>query len=376
MPAMIDRQRWLGIMSNQRRCVGAALLRGGARVLALGYGLAVVGRNAAYDLGIRRARRAHAPVVSVGNLTTGGTGKTPMVMHVVSRLRASGRAPAILMRGYMPAAGQPSDEAALYRRRLPGVPVVTQADRVAGVAAIRRDHPEVDVIVLDDGFQHRRLARDLDVVLIDATEPWGYGHLLPRGLLREPRTSLRRADAVVLTHGESVDATRADRLSREIERRHGRPPLARAAHRWARVLDADGATVASAASPPAAHDAEGLGADRTNGGAGRRRRVVAFCGLGNPTPFFHEAAQWFEVVERYAFDDHQRYDARFAGWLAERLRAAEAEAGLTTEKDWVRLEPHLGEGGPAVWRATLELTLTAGGEALERALDEVVGAWA
>jgi len=357
MAPPLDRRRWLNVISKQQRSVGATLLRAGAAILAVGYRPAVHLRNAAYDLGIRRTHRAHAPVVSVGNLTAGGTGKTPMVIRLVERLQASGHAPAILMRGYMPAPGQPSDEAALYRCRLPGVPVVANPDRVAGAEAIRRDHPEADVIVLDDGFQHRRLARDLDIVLIDATEPWGYGRLLPRGLLREPRRSLRRADAVVLTHCESVEQPEAERLSRAVARWHGKPPLARAAHHWARVLDAEGAVVASA-------EATGAG----------RRRVVAFCGVGNPAPFFREAARWFEVVEQHAFADHQRYDAGFAGWLAGRLRAADAEAGLTTEKDWARLAPRLGEAGPAVWRASLALTLTAGGEALEGALDAAVGA--
>jgi tetraacyldisaccharide 4'-kinase len=357
MGRRFDRQRWLSIISGRERSGAAVVLRALARLASVGYRVGVALRNAGYNRGLLRKHRAHVPVLSVGNLTTGGTGKTPMVMHLVARLQAMGRTPAILMRGYMPQTDQPSDEAALYRRRLPGVPVITNPDRIGGVRAIHNEHPSVDVIILDDGFQHRRLARDLNLVLIDASEPWGYGHLLPRGLLREPRQALRRADAVVLTHCESVDAEALDRLRGEVARRHGRPPFAEAAHRWARVIDAGDKTIAS---PP------------TDAG-NDHQRVVAFCGLGNPSPFFREASRWFDLAEQHAFGDHEQYDATFVDWLSGRLRATGAAAGLTTEKDWVRLEPHLGDDPPTVWRAELEMTVDRGGAALDAALSGALG---
>src|SRR5262249_5942270 len=141
--------------------------------------------------------RAPVPVVSVGNLTVGGTGKTPCVEYVARFYRQLDRRAAILSRGYGSAGGH-NDEALLLEENLPDVPHLQGADRVA-LAAAAVEELESEVLILDDGFQHRRLVRDLDVVLVDASNPWGYGYLLPRGLLREPKSSLRRASVVLLT---------------------------------------------------------------------------------------------------------------------------------------------------------------------------------
>lgn len=351
--------------------MGEAALLCIAGVATAGYSAAVAIRNAGYRCGLLRSRRVHVPVISVGNLTTGGTGKTPMVMHIADRLRALGHSPAVLMRGFMPDAGTPSDEAALYRERRPDLPVIVDPDRIRGAATVQREHPSVDVLILDDGFQHRRIARDLDLVLIDAALPWGYGHMLPRGLMREPRRALRRADAVVLTHCEQVERGSAtDRgtegagelagLRRAVQRWHGRPPLAHAAHAWARIIDAAGGTVREA--PEAA--------------ASPRPRVVAFCGLGHPEPFFHEAGRWCDVVAEHAFGDHQRYDADFADWLNGRLAATGAVAAVTSEKDWARLQPALANATrrPTIWRASLALRFAEGPDALDEALKRAIAA--
>lgn len=371
MGAGLNRQRWLEVIAGRDRSTGAALLRGAATLAEGGYRLAVACRNGAYDAGVKPSRRAHAPVLSVGNLTTGGTGKTPIVMHIARRLRAMGRRPAILMRGYMADADAPSDEAALYREALADAAVVVDPDRVAGAAAVAAERPEVDALVLDDGFQHRRIARDLDLVLIDASEPWGYGHALPRGLMREPRSALRRADAVVLTHCEGATAAELAALDAEVGRWHGRPPIAHVEHAWEAVVDASGATVASGAV----------------GASSGRRRVVAFCGLGNPGRFFEEAGRWFEVAEAHSFEDHHRYDERSVEWLADRLASTGAEAGLTSEKDWSRLAPLPGAGGgpageaasagastkaPAIWRSKLALRFASGAGALDELLGRAV----
>ncbi len=149
------------------------------------------------------------PVVAVGNVTAGGTGKTPFVAWLVATTRAVGRRPAILARGYgpTPAGSARSDEGTLLRELVGSdVPQVEDASRVRGAATLLAAHPEVDLVVLDDGFQHRRLARDVDIVLVDATSPFGGGHYLPRGLLRESPRALRRADVVVLTRTDAVDA--------------------------------------------------------------------------------------------------------------------------------------------------------------------------
>ena len=158
--------------------------------MSLLYGLVVRVRNRAYDGGLFQIRRVDVPVVSIGNLTAGGTGKTPCVEYVARFYRQLDLRVAILSRGYGAASG-PNDEALLLEENLPDVPHLQGADRVE-TATTAVEELESEVLVLDDGFQHRRLGRDLDVVLIDATCPWGYGHLLPRGLC----ANRRRACAV------------------------------------------------------------------------------------------------------------------------------------------------------------------------------------
>ena len=172
------------------------------RALAPVYGMVVTHRNRRFDAGVGVVR-LDRPVISVGNLSVGGTGKTPMVRWVCERLIAASATPAIAMRGYKSAGGE-SDEAMEYADALPGVPVVAQPDRTAGLRALFATDAgsAVNAVVLDDGFQHRRIARDLDIVLIDCSRSVAGARLLPAGWLREPMASLARAHAVVLTHAE------------------------------------------------------------------------------------------------------------------------------------------------------------------------------
>ncbi len=199
------RRRYLALISGQTPGLAAAVQRLGLYLASLFYGLGVRLRNAGYSLGWLRAQRVAAPVVSVGNLTVGGTGKTPAVEYVARYYRRQDRRVAILSRGYGSAGGH-NDEALVLFANLNDVPHLQDADRVRS-AHIALEELESEVLVLDDGFQHRRLVRDLDLVLIDATNPWGHGYLLPRGLLREPIRGLRRADLVLLERA----ATRLNR---------------------------------------------------------------------------------------------------------------------------------------------------------------------
>jgi tetraacyldisaccharide 4'-kinase len=200
--------------------VRGALLRPLLAAGALGWGAAQALKAWAYRAGVRRARRLPVPVISVGNLVAGGTGKTPFVAWLVERLRERGRTPGVLSRGYGPrVAGGLSDEGAVLEHLLgPGLPQAEDPDRVRGGRSLLDEHPEVDVLVLDDGFQHRRIHRDLDVVLLDATNPFGFGRLLPRGLLRERPSALARAGAVVLTRAELVDRAARDAILAEVRR--------------------------------------------------------------------------------------------------------------------------------------------------------------
>ncbi|MHC4129055.1 MAG: tetraacyldisaccharide 4'-kinase, partial [Planctomycetota bacterium] len=162
------------------------------------YGLAVAVRNRRFAHG-DRVTAVGVPVVSVGNITAGGAGKTPTVTWMAAWLRAAGHNPAIAMRGYMARPDEPGDEQQEHVARLPDIHVVADPDRVGALRAFLPAHPDVDCVLLDDGFQHRHLHRDLDLVLIDATRDTMTDRLLPRGYLREPLSNLRRADAVVVT---------------------------------------------------------------------------------------------------------------------------------------------------------------------------------
>lgn len=278
------------------------------------YRFAIARRNARYDRP-EHVTRLSVPVISIGNLTTGGTGKSPMVAWVVETLRNSGHHPAIAMRGYGARSGEESDEAIEYRDRFSEVPVIVHTHRAAAITRALPQHPEIDCIVLDDGFQHRRLARTLDLVLIDASRETHRDSLLPVGTLREPPESLGRADAVVLTHASNVDPA----LERWVEQNHGAPAIARTKHVWRGLQrhDASGTTDQAVAW--------------LNG-----RRVVTMFGVGNPPAILGQVrAAGAEVLANVAARDHERYDRTRV--LSLIPLCDRAEALFTTRKDWVKL---------------------------------------
>jgi tetraacyldisaccharide 4'-kinase len=309
---------FLDVISGRRGGVVAAALRGGAALCEPVYGLAVHLRNQRYARGAARVVRAGVPVVSVGNITTGGTGKTPVVAWIVERLRALGRRPGILSRGYRSLDGLENDEKRLLELLCPGVPHVQGADRVVGASRAVKEHG-CDVLVLDDGFQHRRLARDLDIVLVDALNPWGYGRLLPRGLLREPAASLKRAQLVIITRADLAAGEAITALRQEI----------------CRLTNAETLEGVFAAEHLTSNSGE-----RLELALARGRRAAAFCGIGNPAGFAATlAASGLEVAADAfrAFADHHHYNSAEAEALGRWARGLKAELLLTTRKDLVKL---------------------------------------
>lgn len=280
-------------------------------------------RNRRFDRG-RGVTRLDRPVVSVGNLSVGGTGKTPMVAWVVERLLEAGRRPCIAMRGYKRRNAEHSDEETLYRERFPGVPVVAQPDRIGGLRALFAEPAgaRVDCVVLDDGYQHRRLARDLDLVLVDASRALLGERCLPAGWLREPVESLARADAIVLTHAERAEPGAVGSLVAALEARFPRALVGVTRHVWEslRVADDGSETAQSVAWL-------------------RGRRVVAACAIGHPSAFVAmvREACGTELAGTIIFRDHARFtDARVEA-LADLARERSAEAIVVTEKDWSKL---------------------------------------
>jgi tetraacyldisaccharide 4'-kinase len=291
------------------------------------YRLGVALRGRGYGQGLLAVRAVPAPVVSVGNLAVGGTGKTPFAHWIALRLREQGMHPAVLHGGYA------EDEPALHRQWSPDIPVVVGRDRVAcGEQAIAAG---ADVLVLDDGFQHRRLARDLDIVLV-AAERWrGTPRLLPRGPWREPLSALRRADIVVVTR-KSAPAADADAVAADAQRVTGRPAVR------AHLRPSGWRSPRDAAGEARGRDRETSG--RSGGTAGRSDAaptgpVLLVCGVAEPALFADNAVQaGADVAQVMAFPDHYTYTRDDAA----NIRAAAAgRVVVTTEKDWTKLSPLL-----------------------------------
>jgi tetraacyldisaccharide 4'-kinase len=279
------------------------------------YGLAVGIRNTRYDRGSGVTPLA-VPVISVGNLSVGGSGKSPMVTWVINRLIDAGARPVIGMRGYGAPAGEMSDEQLEHGSRQPDVPVVADPDRVGALRTFLEKYPEFDCVVLDDGFQHRRLARNLDLVLVDATRDTVHDRLLPRGWLREPLASLRRADAVIVTRAQALD----DELAMALRRMHGKPPIAWSRHAWT------GLTVHDGSSRP-----EEVSIDWFDG-----KRVVTLLGIGNPESVRRQIeAAGAVIAANIPARDHQRYDV--ATLEAVKRVCKGVDAVVVTSKDWVKL---------------------------------------
>jgi tetraacyldisaccharide 4'-kinase len=324
-------------------------------------------RGALYDRSVLTAARAGAPVISIGNVAVGGAGKTPAAIAVAARLAARGRRVAVLSRGYGATrsdarivsdgaevrldAAEAGDEPALLARRLPGARVLC-GPRRAALARIAVEDLGADVLVLDDGFQHRALARDLDIVVLDAANPFGNGHLLPRGPNREGRAALSRAGLVWLSRVDQADGASLDALRALARGATGVDPV-ESRHAPVDVVDA---TLARSLGPRALRGA----------------RVVALSGLARPGGFRRTLkALGAEVVAERAYPDHHRFTA---DELDEALRAADAAHAarvVVTEKDAVRL-PAARAGDGRLCAVRIEAEIVAGEDVLRWALDSAL----
>ncbi len=338
--------------------------------LSLAFRLVAALRAAAYDAGLLGALRAAAPVISVGNVAVGGAGKTPVAVAIARRLQARGRAVAVLSRGYgatrtdprvvsdgaavrLPAA-EGGDEPVLIARRLPGVRVLCGPRRAALVPPALA--LGADALLLDDGFQHRALARDLDVVVLDAANPVGNGHLLPAGPNREPLGALRRAGLVWLSRVDQAEPAALERWRALAREATGRAPVE---SRHAPVDVLDGALSAS------------LGLSALRGA-----RVLLLSGLARPGAFRRTVESLgAEVALERRFPDHHRFTAAEVDEALAAAAAAGCARVVTTEKDAVRLDPARA-ADPRLAVVRIEAEVLRGEEGLQAALDAALAAGA
>jgi tetraacyldisaccharide 4'-kinase len=340
---------YLRLISGAERSPRARILRGLLQAMSWSYGGAVWLRNRSFDWGWKQSVAASVPVISVGNLTVGGTGKTPCVEFVARLLSDAGIRVAILSRGYG-SNGGPNDEALLLAENLRDVPHLQGPDRVALAAKVLSEF-DCEALILDDGFQHRRLLRALDIVLIDATRPWGFGYLSPRGLLRESPRELRRANVVIFTHCDQVGEEDKQRLYSAVHRFSPNALVVESEHRPLEWLRADGGTTPL---------------DEVHGNA------AAFCGIGNPASFRNTLESIGITIRDFrAYLDHHHYDsAELESWARQ---LPQDWPILTTQKDLVKLK-QTKLAGHDLWALHIELSIRKGEEALRQMISNVVPA--
>ena len=384
------------LLSGRRSDVVAKLLRCGLEVASWGYSSVMSLRNLAYTRRWLKIHQVSVPVISLGNITTGGTGKTPLAAWLANWLVSHGRKPGLLSRGYRtlnpgshvkpvrkvnqstfldnappddmsqresdvpilnpscdahgpPAAG--NDEKLVLDRLCPGVPHLQQRDRVNSA---RRAIAEFgcDVLLLDAGFQHRRLHRDLDLVLVDALKPWGYGHVLPRGLLRESMSGLRRADLVVVTRADQCPVDQLHALRDEIRQLRGRDDFVEVAFKPTRLVDIKW-------HPHDLSTVVGM-------------KAFAFCGIGNPDGFRKTVSSLgvnCNLIQ--GFPDHYHYQTDDLSKLAKTAREHSVDVVFTTQKDIVKI-PEDAWHGPPLFAIELGVEFIRGCDLLESRLRELL----
>lgn len=343
-------KRYMAIITSEDTSAKASLTRLALATAARVYHPIIATRNALYDHGLRKAHTLGQPTISVGNLTAGGTGKTPIVTDITQRLIHMGKQPAVLLRGYHAHEGL-SDEAQLLSDALsPGASVHMHVKRRIGAANALAAHAAINCFVLDDAFQHRQAKRDLDLVLIDATNPFGLGRILPRGLLRESIHGLKRADGIIITRADLITPDELQTLTDQLTHTANQPVLAQAAFVWDGYLDQ-------------ANEHHPLGHLKD-------QKVMGVCGVGNPKAFEKMLTAQLGPQPVVAMEDHHVYRHDDLTELFLMATRHEAKAIVTTEKDWVKwrqFTPPIGWPLP-VYRPKLGVNWLAGSEALDERL--------
>ncbi len=361
----MNQETYRKVISGRNRDFVPSLLRGLLRAVAAVYAVVVRLRNFFYSKGVFKSHCVNLPVICVGNITVGGTGKTPLVVWLFRKIvsnpgfAVSGSDCAILTRGYKASrkSGQASagfeDEIAVLAESCPGANVVVNPDRVIGAAQAIGNFG-AKVLIMDDGFQHRRMARNLDIVAIDATNPFGYGRIFPAGLLREPVESLKRAGAVVITRCDQAGETDLEGIEKRLRAVNSDFVIARSIHAVVRARMANG---------------RGTDLEQLKG-----RKVFAFCGIGNPEAFLDTVRNLgCEPAGSRLYDDHYHYTQRCLDEIYEQAEALRADLILTTQKDWTKISPLAAAGGKLpLGYLEIEIKFLSGEDKLTALIEETL----
>jgi len=343
-------ERWGKLVRQESVGIVTDVLRGLLFLASQLYRLTMTTRNYLYDRGWLKVHRVGIPVISVGNLTVGGTGKSPTVALLAKWFRDRNIRVAIISRGYGAGRDGINDEAKEIEKRLPDVPHLQNPNRYAA-AIVAETELGMQVLIMDDGFQHRRLHRDLEIVLLDATQPFGFGYMLPRGMLRESVRSLRRADVVVLTRSDLVTRQQIADTRLTVQRFAPRATWVEANHQVTELVNASGTNKPKESL---------IG-----------RKVFAFCGIGNPEAFFETVRKCgAEVVDSIAFPDHHAYSSADIERIIAKCQAR-PEFFLCTGKDLAKLDVDQ-IGDVALWAVQIDLRCSVGADALDDQLRRVV----
>ncbi|MFH1422375.1 MAG: tetraacyldisaccharide 4'-kinase [Planctomycetota bacterium] len=309
------------LISYSEKGIIATILRGLLSLLALIYLIILRIRKILYALRIIKRNKLPCTVISVGNISLGGTGKTPFVEFISKLISEKGMKTAIVTRGYKHAGAAASDEALLLAEKIPQIPLFIAANRyLGGKQAIKET--KAQCVVLDDAFQHWRIERDLDIVLIDALNPFGYGRLFPRGMLREPILNLSRADLFVITKADFCPENVLQKLRDFLANKFPDIPQVISCHKPVNLGEISKSKKVSL---------EYL----------RGKRISAFCGIGNPESFqliLNKLCA--EVIAFNVFSDHFLYSENLLSNIEKEAALLKSEAIVTTHKDAVKVRSH------------------------------------
>jgi len=351
------------LISGREKGAGAGIARFFLAGVSKCYSAIIRLRNSAYSKGVFKSYKSDAVVLSVGNITVGGTGKTPFVIWLASFLCELGMEIAILTRGYKSSISAQehksirTDEVEILKTSCPDAGVIVNPDRLAGAKeAVKQG---ANVLILDDGFQHRRLARDLDIVVIDATCPFGFDRLLPVGLLREPVDSLRRTDAVVITRTDQAKPGTLEQIVEKIKQIKPDMLLAESIHQPIGIKTAN---------------LKQISAEQIKG-----KKVYAFCGIGNPDAFFDTIKQLSaELSGSQIFNDHHHYRENDINQIRRQADSTKSDFILTTQKDWTKISAlsisqDFNFAGPVpLGYLAVELKITRGEDKLKQLIKEAL----